>query len=151
MLNTGAVKLLLALFLLISATIASVAQASKSGRDSGALVVPAGTRIKVTFTQPRREMRQPFVIDGKVIAPVRTAWTTAVPAGSKALVRVVPEFFYEEGNPRGRRIENTAELTALVIGDAKYEVSTGSVKLFTAAGTDSEVEFALAEPLNIAP
>ncbi|HYG98457.1 MAG TPA: hypothetical protein VD837_04945 [Terriglobales bacterium] len=51
--------LLVAVLILIVVTCESIAQTAETqpAKASSAVVVPAGTEIKVSFTQPRREMR----------------------------------------------------------------------------------------------
>lgn len=139
--------------LAFSSLLASAQSSDKPSNKSEAdvLVVPAGTQIKVTFTQPRCEMRQPYVVEGKVTVPVRAGWATAIPAGSKAFVTVVPAFYNADGSRRAQQVQNEMALTAVIIGDVKYNVVTNSIALLTStAGTDAEVGFALVEALRVA-
>jgi len=143
-------------FLLFSAIVVAVGQSSdsdgkKSSRD--ALVVAAGTEIRVSIVTPRPEMRPPYVVTGKVVLPVRVGFDTAIPATSVATVSVTPIYQeYEDGKRRHfQQVANLMELTSVVVSGVVYEVKTGAVLPITSApGLDSEIGFALQQPLHIA-
>ena len=106
---------------------------SDEGKDSQKLIVPAGTEVRVEFTQPNGS--PPEVITGKVAVPVRVGWATAIPATSMVIMSANV---------------TVVELASVTIGTVSYKVKTNSMPLFTSApGTDCELAFVLKEPLEI--
>jgi hypothetical protein len=128
--------LALAMALLVAVT--PIAQSTDSQpdkkRDSDTLVVPAGTEIRVEFTQPYGGSAD--VITGKVVTPVRVGWATAIPALSKVKMNVAAGF---------------VDLASVTVGKVSYKVNTNAIELYTSAtGSDSELGFVLREPVEIA-
>ena len=130
------------------------AQSADKGVSSEAVIVPAGTEIKVSVTQPQQEMRPPYSVTGKVVAPVRVKFVTAIPALSVAKITVTP-VRQDCGDDRARhwcQVVNLMELTSVVVGDVDYAVSTATVSPIPApVGLDSEISFVLQQPLEITP
>jgi hypothetical protein len=124
------------------------------GEKPEPLVVPAGTEVRVDL------------VDGKVVVPVRVGFATAIPALSKAVVKIDrvygPTAYDANGNLLGNtRYAEYGVLTAVTINGATYQVETNSVPLATpgssAVSADNsmgdsvhEVKFVLSAPLSIA-
>jgi hypothetical protein len=127
------------IFLLVTIFVAAVISFAQSfgsqagtTKNSDALVVPAGTEIKVAFVQP---VGSPNFVEGKVAVPVRVGWATPIPATSKVKMRVSGEY---------------VDLASITVGKVSYNVKTNAMPLFTSAsGTDCEMSFVLKEPLEI--
>lgn len=107
-----------------------------------AIVVPAGTEIKVDVDQH------------KTIVPVRVGFTTAIPALSQVTVNVNRLYVNVPISYQGPEVssytdyEDNATLTAITVAGKNYEVQARPIRL-SKGGTNNEVTFVLDAPLSI--
>ncbi len=109
----------------------------KSDPDDRALVVPAGTQIKVEVSEenPPRNVTRTYT--GKVIAPVQAGGTVAIPPLSKVTIRVSVGPPYEE----------VKELILVVLDSGSYDLQTDRVPV--PPGSTSEMVFTLLKDVTI--
>lgn len=119
------------------------------------IIVPAGTEIRVDL------------VDGKVVVPVRVGFTTAIPALSKAAVKIervyAPGYVETSGtqvNNQSARYAEYGELKSVTIDGKTYKVESNSVALGTPGSSavtpdnslgssPHDVKFVLSAPLSI--
>ena len=134
--------LLAIIFLIMIAALAPQPAPSQAARDKRSpddnnLVVPAGTQIKVDGAEenPPRNIARTYT--GKIIVPVQSGSTVAIPALSKVTIRI------SIGPPYGE----VRELIQITLDSGSYDLETDRVPV--PPDSVSEIVFTLAKDLRI--
>lgn len=117
--------------------------------DSDFLVVPAGTQVSVEFAANLEFPALAYV--GKVAAPVRVGFATAIPALSHAEAQVLARRYPAQGSAWGSAYAyfEAVELSNVTVDGVAYAVRTDRVAKFGTNTSASEATFTLTEPLKI--
>lgn len=114
------------------------------------LIVPAGTEIKVDISEENPDREPEHVLQGKVVAPVRIGFATAIPALSVATVQLSLRYYdagYGPGSQPGAT--NVAQLTAVTVDGNTYEVESNEISVGPTPALTQEVSFTLLRALAI--
>jgi len=114
------------------------------------LIVPAGTEIKVDISEENPDREPEHVLQGKVVAPVRIGFATAIPALSKTAVQLSLRYYdagYGPGSQPG--YTNVAQLTAVTVDGTTYDVESNEISVGPTPGLTQEVSFTLLRALAI--
>jgi len=111
------------------------------------LIVPAGTEIKVDISEENPDREPEHVLQGKVVAPVRVGFATAIPALSKTTVQLSLRY-YDAGYLQPG-YANVARLTAVTVDGTTYDVESSEIPVGPLPALTSEVSFTLLRALAI--
>lgn len=123
---------------LVSTLVWTIQGQQKSPGAESQIVLPAGTKITVTFSHNVHQLPQTY--DAKVTWPVRIGFTTAIPVGTKAKV-FVDTHYYDSG------AVDVAQLRTLLIGEKTCDVQTDALELHP--GSFTELKFTLTAELKL--